>query len=107
MDIENTDISRGYIIARMRMHFVQEGEKKPIMLMHCWMKLDGQNKWAAIANSIKTTTIAKMMEKFEVIMAKEEAAAKHNEVKEEKKVERFGIFMDMQEKKIKPNSTFY
>lgn len=45
---------------------------------------------------------AKMKEKFEVIMAKkEEAAAKRSEPKEEKKAERFGMFMEMQKKKIK------
>ena len=42
-----------------------------------------------------------MTEKFDDITTKtEEASVTCNEVKEEQKVERFGIFMEMQDKKL-------
>ena len=41
-----------------------------------------------------------MTEKFEVVMTKE-ASVVRNEVKEGKKAEMFGIFIEMQEKKLK------
>ena len=44
---------------------------------------------------------AKMTKKFEGIMTKEEASVARNEVKEGNKGERFGIFMEMQDKKLK------
>ena len=44
---------------------------------------------------------AKMTKKFKDIMTKEEASVARNEVKEGNKGERFGIFMEMQDKKLK------
>lgn len=92
---------------------------KPFTIPDCWCK------WSDNANFVKTANsegdevgdtsggvggglapamrqermLARMMDKWEDIMAKEEASAKHNELNDEKKAEKFNTFMDMQNRR--------
>lgn len=102
-------------------------EGKPFTLKNFRFKLNGQSKRSSIAHSAKTTnaktndddvdsTIEARGRKWETdkekqervaakvsdnIMAKkEEACAKHDELKEEKKAKSFGLFMEVQMKKF-------